>query len=121
MALILYNSLFNIELHQDLNATKMAVEKSGNYVELYVDKLKVISNILVNNNETINYLSESKNIEAEKNLNGLLNHVGAKDYVFILNNKNEIVYHKDTNYFTNKGLQNNLIAYYYNIPIYNSL
>ncbi|MGH4137388.1 sensor histidine kinase [Clostridium sp.] len=213
MALILYNSFFNIELHQDLNATKMAVEKSGNYVELYVDKLKVISNILVNNNETIDYLSESKNNEAEKNLSGLLNHtiesdpsiksiiivskdgrlisnekelnmsmssdmmkeqwyvdairssmpiltkarmqnfsmdkdnwvisisqeirdqkgnnlgvllidvkykiidnflndlnVGAKDYVFILNNKNEVVYHKDTNYFISPQLQNNLIA-----------
>ncbi|MGV8984415.1 sensor histidine kinase [Clostridium sp.] len=213
MAFILYNNFFNIELHQDLNATKMAVEKSGNYVELFVDKLKVISNILVNNNETINYLSGSKNIESEKNLKGLLNHtiesdssiksiiivgkdgrivsneknlnmsmssdmmkeqwyvnaihssmpvltkarmqnfsmdkdnwvisisqeirdskgnnlgvllidvkykiidnflndlnVGAKDYVFILNNKNEVVYHKDTSYFISPQLQNNLIT-----------
>ena len=214
MALILYNSVFNIELHQDLNATKVAVEKSGNYVELYVDKLKVISNILVNNNEAITYLSKSENLDAKKNINGLLSNtiesdpsiksiiivgkdgrlisnekklnmsmssdmmkeqwyvdaiksnsmpvltkarmqnfsmdkdnwvisisqeirdakgnnlgvllidvkykiidnflndlnIGAKDYVFILNNKNEVVYHKDTDYFISPQLQNNLIA-----------
>ncbi len=214
MALILYNSFFNIELQQDLNATKIAVEKSGNYVELYVNKLKVISNILVSNNQTINYLSQKENLEAKKNVNQLLNstiqsdesiksiiivgkdgrlisnekklsmsmssdmmkeqwyvdaihsnsmpvltkerlqnfsmdkdnwvisisqeirdplgnnlgvllidvkykvidnflndlNVGAKDYVFILNNKNEVVYHKDTNYFISQLLQNNLIT-----------
>ena len=214
MALILYSSFFNIELHQDLNATKIAVEKSGNYVELYVNKLKVISNILVNNNETINYLGQSENLDVKKNINNLLNNtiesdssiksiiivgkdgrlisnekklnmsmssdmmkeqwyveaihsnsmpiltkarmqnfsmdkdnwvisisqeirdpkgnnlgvllidvkykiidnflndlnVGDKDYVFILNNKNEVVYHKDTNYFISPELQNNLIA-----------
>lgn len=214
MAIILYNSFFNIELHQDLNATKMAVEKSGNYVELYVDKLKVVSNILVNNNEAIKYLSTIENLDAKKNLNLLLKHtmesdpsiksiiivgkdgrlvsneknlnmsmstdmmkqqwyvsaihsgsmpvltkarmqnfsmdkdnwvisvsqeirdssgnnlgvllidvkykiidnflndlnVSDKDYVFILNNKNEVVYHKDTNYFISSKLQNNLIV-----------
>jgi two-component system sensor histidine kinase YesM len=213
MALILYNSFFNIELQQDLNATKIAVEKSGNYVELYVNKLKVISNILVKNNQTTNYLSQSENLEGKKNLSQLLIgtiqsdpsiksiiivgkdgrlisnekklsmsmssdmmkeqwyvdaihssmpvltkarmqnfsmdkdnwvisisqeirdaagsnlgvllidvkykiidnflndlNVGAKDYVFILNNKNEVVYHKDTNYFISPRLQNNLIT-----------
>lgn len=213
MGFILYNNFFNIELKQDLKATKMAVEKSGNYVELYVDKLKVISNILVKNNETIKYLTESENINNAENLNLLLkstiesdasiksiiivgkdgrlisneknlnmsmskdmmmqqwyvdainsnnmpvltkarmqkfsmdkdnwvisvsqeirdpkgNNLGVllidvkykiidnflndlnvsdKDYVFILNHKNEVVYHKDTNYFVNPELQSNLI------------
>lgn len=213
MGFILYNSFFNIELNQDLKTTKTAIEKSGNYVELYVDKLKVISNILVKNNETIKYLTGSENTDDAENLNLLLkntiesdstiksiiivgkdgrlmsnekkinmsmssdmmkqqwyvdaihsnnmpvltkarmqnfsmdkdnwvisvsqeirdskgNNLGVllidikykiidnflndlnvsdKDYVFILNHKNEVVYHKDTNYFTSNELKKNLI------------
>ncbi|MBU3114259.1 cache domain-containing sensor histidine kinase [Clostridium lacusfryxellense] len=213
MGFILYNSFFNIELSKDLNATKIAVEKSGNYVELYVDKLKVISNILVKNNEAIKYLTGKESVEHASSLNLLLKNtiesdssiksiiivgkdgrlisnekklnmsmssdmmkqqwyvnainsnnmpvltkarmqnfsmdkdnwvisisqeirdkkgnnlgvllidvkykivdnflndlnVGDKDYVFILNDRNEVVYHKDTNYFISPKLQDNLI------------
>lgn len=213
MGFILYNSFFNIELSQDLKSTKVAIEKSGNYVELTVNKLKVLSNILAKDHEAIRYLTGKENPEAknllsiqlkntiesdpsiksiiivgkdgrlisnEKTLNmsksndmmkeqwyvdaidsnsmpiltkarmqkfsmdkdnwvisisqpikdakgdnlGVLLidvrykimdtflsdlNVGDKDYVFILNDRNEVVYHKDTNYFTNPQLQNKLI------------
>jgi len=213
MGIILYNSFFNIELARDLNSTKTAINKRGNYVELYVNKLKVISNILAKNSEAVNYLSVKENLEAEKNLNLLLKNtiesdssiksiiivgkdgriisnekelnmsmssdmmkeqwyvdaihsdnmpvltkarmqnfsmdkdnwvisisqeirdakggnlgvllidvkykiidnflndlnVGDKDYVFILNDKNEVVYHKDTNYFVSPKLKSSLI------------
>ncbi|WP_443661803.1 cache domain-containing sensor histidine kinase [Clostridium sp.] len=213
MGFILYNSFFNIELNKELNATKIGVEKSGSYVELYVDKLKVISNILVKNNETRKYLTGKESVETARNLNFLLNNtiesdssiksiiivgkdgrlisnekklnmsmssdmmkqqwyvnaihsnnmpiltkarmqnfsmdkdnwvisisqeirdikgnnlgvllidvrykivdnflndlnLGDKDYVFILNDSNEVVYHKDTNYFVSPKLQDNLI------------
>lgn len=213
MGLILYNSFFSIELSQNLNSTKIAIEKSGSYMELYMDKLKVLANILAKDNESINYLSGKENMEAkrslglqfkniiesdssiksiiivgkdgriisnETNLNmskssdmmkepwyvnainsnsmpvltkarmqnfsmdkdnwvisisqevrdskgnnlGVLLidvkykiidnflsdlNISDKDYVFVLNDKNEVVYHKDTNYFTNPSLQNKLI------------
>lgn len=72
MGFIIYNSFFNIELNQDIKATKIAIEKSGNYVELYVDKLKVISNILVKDSETIKYLTGSENTDNVENLTLLL-------------------------------------------------
>ena len=79
MGFILYNSFFNIELNKELNATKIGVEKSGSYVELYVDKLKVISNILVKNNETRKYLTGKESVETARNLNFLLNNTIESD------------------------------------------
>lgn len=213
MGFILYNSFFNIEINQTLKSTKVAIGKSGNYIELYVDKLKVISNILAKDNETIDYLKETEDEGRKKSLISQINNtidsdssiksiiivgkdgrlvsnekdlnismskdmmkekwyidaiygdsmpiltkarmqnfsmdkdnlvisisqeiidekgenlgvllidvkykiidnflkdlnIGDKDFVFILNENKEVVYHKDTNYFTDISLQNKLL------------
>ena len=47
IGITLYSSIFNVVLNQNLNSTKTAINKSGSYVALYVDRLKGISNIIV--------------------------------------------------------------------------
>ncbi|MBC8060834.1 MAG: sensor histidine kinase [Clostridiaceae bacterium] len=213
MGLIFYVSISNIVLNQSLSSTKTAISKSGNYVELYVAKLKSISNIMVKDPLTIRYLSENTNLVMKNDLSTLIkntiesdasiksivivgkdstllsneenlnmsmssdmmkeqwyvdainsnsmpvltkarmqkfsmdkgnwvislsqeikddkgNNLGVllidikymvidnflndlneinKGYAFILNNKSEVVYHKDTNYFVDSNLQSKLI------------
>lgn len=56
MGTVLYYSLTNIMLDDALDNTKKAVEKSGQSIALYVEKLKAISNIIASDSDVITYL-----------------------------------------------------------------
>ena len=79
IGITLYNSIFNIELNQNLNSTKTAINKSGSYVELYVDRLKGISNIIVKDSHTVMYLNKKENPDLKRELNLLLNNALESD------------------------------------------
>ena len=56
MGIVLYYSLTNIMLDDALDNTKKAVEKSGQSIALYVEKLKAISQIIATDSDVIAYL-----------------------------------------------------------------
>ena len=60
---ILYYSLTNVLVEESVMSTKMAVNQSGRYLEVYIDKLNVISNTLVDNQDVIEYFSGEDNLE----------------------------------------------------------
>lgn len=55
---ILYQSISNVVLDETLKSTKMSVEKSGTYIESYVDKVKDMTYVIANSPSTIDYLSD---------------------------------------------------------------
>lgn len=56
MGMVLYYSLTNIMLDDALENTKDAVEKSGESISLYVEKLKGLSQIIAKDSDVIEYL-----------------------------------------------------------------
>ena len=57
---ILYYSLTNVLVEESIMSTKTTVNQTGKYLETYVDKLKIISNTLVNNQDVIEYFSDEQ-------------------------------------------------------------
>lgn len=58
MGIVLYYSLTNIMMDDALDNTKKAVEKSGQSITLYVEKLKAISQIIASDSDVIAYLKD---------------------------------------------------------------
>lgn len=56
MGMVLYYSLTNVMRDDALENTKYALEESGGSIELYVEKLKAISQIMASNKDVIAYL-----------------------------------------------------------------
>lgn len=54
---VLYFSLSGIVLRKELDTTITSVQRSGDYIEIYVDKLKSLSKIIATRPETREYLS----------------------------------------------------------------
>lgn len=63
---ILYYSISGVVLEENLSNTKMAVDKSGTYIESYVDKVKDMSYVIANNPSTLTYLESQEGTEADK-------------------------------------------------------
>lgn len=55
---VLYNSLSSIVLQNELKSTISAVQRSGNYIEVYVDKLKALARIIADSPDTQMYLTD---------------------------------------------------------------
>ncbi len=55
---ILYNSISGIILQNELNSTISAVQRSGNYIEVYIDKLKALARIIADSPDTRSYLTD---------------------------------------------------------------
>lgn len=62
---IMYFSISNIILEDELSATKDSVERSGRYVELYIDKVKTLSTIMANDDEITGYLKGADGSDRE--------------------------------------------------------
>lgn len=60
MAVILYSSMSSIVLGEASNNTKTAVNKSGMYIDLYIDRLHAISALLAEDPQLVDYLSDSE-------------------------------------------------------------
>lgn len=69
---ILYYSISGIVLEDALSTTTMAVEKSGDTLEVYIDKVKDLSLILAEAPSTRAYLSEKDNITIKEQVGGLI-------------------------------------------------
>jgi two-component system sensor histidine kinase YesM len=54
---VLYVSISRVVLEDSIESSKMAITKSGTYVEMYVDRLNVLSTMLSHNPQTITTLS----------------------------------------------------------------
>ncbi len=57
---IFYYSTSRIVLGDKLDSTIASVEQSGQYIEVYVEKLKVLATIVANNTDTRSYLAEGE-------------------------------------------------------------
>jgi len=58
---VLYVGISQVVMQDSIQSSKMAITKSGTYVEMYVDRLKVLSTLLAHNPQTIRTLaSEDK-------------------------------------------------------------
>lgn len=60
MGIILYYSISSVVLKETTSSTVTAVDKSGMYIELYIDRLKAVSSLLAENPQLISYFSENK-------------------------------------------------------------
>ncbi|MHA6260785.1 cache domain-containing sensor histidine kinase [Sporosarcina sp. CAU 1771] len=67
MGFILYTSISSVVLKESVSTTEAAVEKSGMYIDLYIDRLKAVSSILAENPQLLAYLSNSERDPADKN------------------------------------------------------
>lgn len=72
MGTVLYYSISSIILNNSLKNTISSVEQSGNYIEVYIEKLKLVSKMIAENPETENYLrTQSK--ESRSNILTMIN------------------------------------------------
>ena len=62
---IMYFSISNVILQDELDSTRDSVERSGRYVELYMDKVKTLSSIIAKDEEIRGYLSGGEGIDRE--------------------------------------------------------
>ncbi len=82
MSTILYQSLSSILMDGELSNTTESVEKSGQSIQLYVEKLKALSNILARNPNTLTYLKTGDPI-ARGNVAALLDNVLESDKMLL--------------------------------------
>lgn len=72
LGVALYFSISNIVLSDALKSTTMAVDRSGNYLEVYIDRLKAIASMIVKNPSTIGYMADN-HVESRDGLVSLMN------------------------------------------------
>jgi two-component system sensor histidine kinase YesM len=60
LGVTLYLSISNIVLGDALKSTTMAVDRSGNYLEVYIDRLKTVTAMIVKNPSTIDYMTNNQ-------------------------------------------------------------
>lgn len=82
MSTILYMSLSSILMDGELSNTTESVEKSGQSIQLYVEKLKALSNILARNPNTTSYLKTGDST-ARGNVASLLDNVLESDKMLL--------------------------------------
>ncbi|MFF5994526.1 sensor histidine kinase [Lysinibacillus sp. KU-BSD001] len=63
---ILYVSMSSIVLREATANTKAAVEQSGMYIELYIDRLKAVADLLAENPQLVSYFSSPERDAAVK-------------------------------------------------------
>ena len=60
MGFVLYISISSVVLSETTTSTKTAVEKSGMYIELYIERLKAVSGIFASDPQLIAYFSDKE-------------------------------------------------------------
>ncbi len=72
---ILYSSLTGVLINESVMSTENSVNQSGKYLEVYIDKLKIISNTIVSNPDVIDFFSHEGDLDSSfymKRINGLI-------------------------------------------------
>lgn len=62
MGMVLYYSLSTIFLNDALKVTTTAVEQSGRSIEIYLDKLKTLSQVISSDSDTLDYLTTDSEV-----------------------------------------------------------
>ncbi|GHH98080.1 cache domain-containing sensor histidine kinase [Neobacillus kokaensis] len=69
MGFILYYSNSSVVRNESISTTKTAINKSGMYLELYIDRLKAVSSLLAENPQLIDYFSDTRrDLSARKDI-----------------------------------------------------
>lgn len=66
IGIILYFSIASIVQKEATTSTENAVEQSGMYIDLYIDRLKALSRLLAENPQLIDYFSNKDREQADK-------------------------------------------------------
>ncbi|MCS7460473.1 sensor histidine kinase [Paenibacillus doosanensis] len=74
----LYAGISRVVMHESVESSQMAVSKGGTYVEMYLDRLKVLSSVLAGNPQTIRTLA-SKDKAGEQDVLKMIDNVLAAD------------------------------------------
>ncbi|OBZ14700.1 hypothetical protein A8L34_12350 [Bacillus sp. FJAT-27264] len=64
---VLYVGISRVVMNQSVESSQMAIAKGGTYVEMYIDRLNVLSTMLARNPETVRTLAE-KNKTGERDV-----------------------------------------------------
>ncbi|GGI15427.1 sensor histidine kinase [Gottfriedia solisilvae] len=75
---LLYYLVSNLILKESIQSTKSSVKKSGTYIEMYLDKLKNVSDLIIENNEVKDFIKNG-NKKSEINAMRFLNVVKSSD------------------------------------------
>ncbi|GGE31022.1 histidine kinase [Pullulanibacillus camelliae] len=75
---VLYVGISRVVMHESVKSNQMAIAKGGTYVEMYIDRLKVLSEMLARNPETIRTLA-SKNKTGEADILNIIHNVLSTD------------------------------------------
>lgn len=72
---ILYFSLTGVLINESVMSTENSVNQSGKYLEVYIDKLKIISNTIVTNSDVMDFFSHEGKLDNDfymDRINGLI-------------------------------------------------
>lgn len=98
---ILYFSLTTVLINESVMSTETSVNQTGRYLEVYVDKLKIISTNIVKNQDVIEFFSHTGQQSDEfymERIDGLIDdHISATESL-----KSIIVISKDGKIFSNE-------------------
>lgn len=78
---IMYFSISNMILEDELSATKDSVERSGRYIELYIDKVKTLSTIISGDKEIRGYLKGEEGIERKDVMDRIKDVLSTDDFL----------------------------------------
>jgi len=77
---ILYYSISSVVLSEATSSTKTAVEKSGMYIDLYIDRLKAISALLAEDPQLVTYFSSAeRDLTTKQNILSMIQTTMATD------------------------------------------
>lgn len=82
IAMVFYYSSESLILESQLKHTKSSVEQSGQYIEVYLNKLKAQANIIAKDGNTINYL-KNKDYYSRDYVYGLIKNILETDSSFV--------------------------------------
>jgi len=95
---LLYYVVSNLILKESIQTTKSSVKKSGTYIEMYLDKLKNVSDLIIENNEVKNFIKNG-NKKSERNALRFLKVVKSSDSYI----KSILIVSKDGKVLSNEG------------------
>ncbi|WP_391204363.1 cache domain-containing protein [Psychrobacillus sp. L4] len=100
MGVILFYSISSLVLSESAASTKTAVDKSGMYIDLYIDRLKAVSGLLAKNPQLISYFSDrQRDPNTKEDILSTINTIIASDS-FI---KSVIIVSKDGQILSNES------------------
>lgn len=99
---IFYISSINTLINKEIISKTETIEKSGNYIELYINKLKALSQVISNDEAVYNFVNHEENIQIEKRILNMINNTIKADE----NIKSIILIRKDGSVISNENKLN---------------